>query len=165
MAFQGLEGVEVCPDWVYSRAGPGPSSGSGAVVQVLVRKSTGGVKGITRSLSALTPTPSHPSSSTGSLSSAAPDQSMHLSSTPISNLIPINPITTPSPSSDPYKNRIPNLKPPETHTDLQLPFNLSLTDDQRRKRAEVGIPYAHEGEGVGEDLDWDWEEDEDDEEV
>lgn len=42
---------------------------------------------------------------------------------------------------------------------MDVPFNLNLTDDQRRRRDAVPLPYVHEGEGI--DLgDEDEEEDE-----
>jgi len=40
----------------------------------------------------------------------------------------------------------------------------ALTDEQRRRRGEVPIPYVHEGEGMDGTMDWD-EEAEDDEEI
>lgn len=53
------------------------------------------------------------------------------------------------------------------HDGLDLPFNLSLTEEQKRRRGQVALPYVHEGEGgadVDVGMDWD-EEDEDDEEI
>ncbi|BEI79914.1 hypothetical protein CcaverHIS002_0104430 [Cutaneotrichosporon cavernicola] len=52
-----------------------------------------------------------------------------------------------------------------THADLNLPFNLSLTDQQREARGAVPLPYAHEGEGADLGMGMDWSDDEEDEEI
>lgn len=51
---------------------------------------------------------------------------------------------------------------PSTHADLGIPFNLSITDDQRQRRDAIPVPYVHEGEGV--ELGWEEEEEDDDDE-
>jgi elongator complex protein 5 len=33
-------------------------------------------------------------------------------------------------------------------TTMDVSFNLSLTDDQKRRRDAVPLPYVHEGEGI-----------------
>ncbi|TXT08262.1 uncharacterized protein COLE_05186 [Cutaneotrichosporon oleaginosum] len=52
-----------------------------------------------------------------------------------------------------------------THADLNLPFNLSLTESQREARGAVPLPYAHEGEGADLGMGMDWSDDEEDEEI
>lgn len=52
-----------------------------------------------------------------------------------------------------------------THADLNLPFNLSLTDRQKSERGAVPLPYAHEGEGADLGMGMDWSDDEEDEEI
>jgi elongator complex protein 5 len=52
-----------------------------------------------------------------------------------------------------------------THADLNLPFNLSLTEQQREARGAVPLPYAHEGEGADLGMGMDWSDDEEDEEI
>lgn len=128
LAYGGLDGVECLGDW----------SSSGGIVSILVRKATGGVKGISRSLASL-------SGSYGILSIG-----------PVSDLLTVNPIDAPG-----FSDKANDVKPATTHVDLNLPFNLSLTDEQKRRRGEVPLPYAHEGEGVG--IEYGEEEDDDDE--
>ncbi|WVQ74782.1 hypothetical protein IAR50_004388 [Cryptococcus sp. DSM 104548] len=139
LALRGEEGLEV-------RMGSSWGTGSGCV-QVLVRKATGGMKGISRSLEALSPT-----------------SSQSLSLALLSSLIPLNPVryssSAPPPTVSPSSNSTA-----QTHAELDLPFNLSLTDSQRRQRDSVPIPYAHEGEGASGDLVWEDEEETDDEEI
>ena len=117
LGYNGFEGAEVTGDW----------SQKGAIVSVLVRKATGGTKGITRGLAALVPS----------------DTPGRMRVADASALVNISPIIAPGAGGGPVD------KPPTTHVDLGLPFNLSLTDEQRRRRGEVPLPYAHEGEGVG----------------
>ena len=110
-------------------------------MQVLVRKPTGGSKGITRYLAASTRT------------------AAGLKTVTLSELVNTDPITGPGAAARTMGKE---------EMDLDVPFNLSLTIEQRRRRAEVPLPYAHEGEGVdvGAGLDWgDEEDDEDDEEI
>lgn len=107
----------------------------------MVRKAIGGTKGISRSLEALV------DSNTGA----------GLEVRTIGSLIPLNPVVS-APSAEPVKGT-------QTHADLSLPFNLSLTDSQRAARLNVPLPYAHEGEGAGAVLQFDEEEEEDDEEI
>jgi len=112
----------------------------GTILQVLVRKPTSGTKGMTRSLGALSITPAG------------------LRSVPLSELVDVNPLSRPAGEGRGIQGEI----------GMEVPFNLSLTDEQRRRRGEVPLPYAHEGEGagpVGRELDWGDEEDEDDEEI
>lgn len=148
LAYKGEEGLEVgARDWE-----------EGVGVSVLVRKATGGIKGISRSLEAvvLTP-PSHPSSSATHSQLTLP---------PLSSLISLTPFTLPPPSAippDASAHGYPSQA--ATHADLDLPFNLSLTDSQRQARAQVPLPYAHEGEGASGDLVWEDEEESDDEEI
>lgn len=52
-----------------------------------------------------------------------------------------------------------------THADLNLPFNLSLTDRQKNERGAVPLPYAHEGEGADLGMGMDWSDDEEDDEI
>ena len=142
LAHGGLDGVEVAADWSV----PAPSSSSsatypgGAIIGVLVRKPTGGVKGISRALAALTPAPN----------------GIGLGVRPVDDLVSVNPINAPGAGTGPAV-----VKPATTHVDLDLPFNLSLTDEQKRRRGEVPLPYAHEGEGVG--IEFGEDEDDDDE--
>ena len=140
LAFQGEEGVEVCGDWTQRGV-------KGAIVQVLVRKATGGVKGISRSLLALMPTP------TGELAVR-----------PIKDLSDLKPFNLPSGTEGVNGTRRIEGAAPKTHSDMNLPFNLSLTDEQKRRRGQVPLPYAHEGEGV-ELMEYGDDEDEDDEEI
>jgi elongator complex protein 5 len=113
------------------------------VVQTLVRKAVGGSKGITRSLEAL------------SLNAG------QLVVKKVSDIMEVAPITTaPSGSTTTVAGQ-----PPKTHADLDLPFNLNLTDSQKAARMGVPLPYAHEGEGAAVDLEIDDEEDDDDEEI
>ena len=133
LAYGGYEGVQVIGDWSTPH-----SASAGSIVQILVRKPAGGVKGITRFLA-------------GILSST--ENGMVV--TPVTDLVAINPIIGPSDGIVPDR-------PAASHVDLDLPFNLSLTDEQKRRRGEVPLPYAHEGEGVSVDFD---EDDEDDEEI
>lgn len=137
LAYGGLDGVEVASDW-SAASSPSSTSTTGAIVGVLVRKPTGGVKGISRALAALTPSPNGPGMVVG----------------PVDDLVSVNPIN--APGAGPAV-----VKPATTHVDLDLPFNLSLTDEQKRRRGEVPLPYAHEGEGVG--IEFGEDEDDDDE--
>ncbi|WVR07373.1 hypothetical protein IAU60_004414 [Kwoniella sp. DSM 27419] len=141
LAYRGEQGIEVDPEWL--RTGQ-------AVVQVLVRKPTGGIKGISRSLEGVKVLPA---------SETAESSGTKLDMVPLDQLLDINPFSTPA--SDAMSGE----RPITSHAELDLPFNLSLTEDQRRKRAEVPVPYAHEGEGASGDLIWAEEEDDDDEEI
>jgi len=118
----------------------GAGQGSDMVLQVLVRKAAGGSKGISRSLEALSPS------------------SMKVVA--VSSIMSIEPI-----SAAPASTGVQGTAPPKTHADLDLPFNLTLTDQQKAARMGVPLPYAHEGEGAAVDLEIDDEEDEDDEEI
>jgi elongator complex protein 5 len=122
----------------------GAGQGSDMVLQVLVRKAAGGSKGISRSLEALSP-----SSLGGDAKVVA-----------VSSMMSIEPI-----SAAPASTGVQGTAPPKTHADLDLPFNLTLTDQQKAARMGVPLPYAHEGEGAAVDLEIDEEEDEDDEEI
>ncbi|KIR38311.1 elongator complex protein 5 [Cryptococcus deuterogattii 99/473] len=148
LAYKGEEGLEVgARDWE-----------EGVGVSVSVRKATGGIKGISRSLEAvvLTP-PSQPSSSPTHLQLTLP---------PLSSLINLTPFSLPPPSAIPLDASAHGYpSQAATHADLDLPFNLSLTDSQRQARAQVPLPYAHEGEGASGDLVWEDEEESDDEEI
>jgi elongator complex protein 5 len=119
------------------------------IVQVLVRKATGGSKGISRSLEAMVPGRSTPSAKMESMTVR-----------PVSAILSITPI-----SAVPAASGTTAGAPPKTHADLDLPFNLTLTDHQKAARMGVPLPYAHEGEGAAVDLEIDDEEDEDDEEI
>ena len=114
----------------------------GTIVQALVRKPTGGSKGITRSLAALVKEPGG------------------MKRVPLAEVVRVDPVGG---TSHAERRGGPG------ETTMELPFNLSLTEDQRRRRGEVPLPYAHEGEGarsvVGTGMDWADEEDEDDEEI
>ncbi|WVO15914.1 hypothetical protein L204_103579 [Cryptococcus depauperatus] len=131
LALRGEEDVEF--GWV---------KGEEVVIQVLVRKATGGIKGTSRSLEALTPT---------SLPGA-------LVVCPLSSILDLTPFSLPQSSSV-----LGTTEP--THASLDLPFNLALTDKQKQKRDQVPLPYAHEGEGASGDLIWIDEEETDDEEI
>lgn len=148
LAYKGEEGLDVgARDWE-----------DGVGVGVLVRKATGGIKGISRSLEAvvLSP-PSQPSSSPTNSTLTLP---------PLSSLINLTPFTPPPPSAiPPDASALGYPAQAATHADLDLPFNLSLTDSQRQARAQVPLPYAHEGEGASGDLVWEDEEESDDEEI
>ncbi|WVQ99845.1 hypothetical protein IAU59_006988 [Kwoniella sp. CBS 9459] len=146
LAYKGEEGLEVDPDWLTDGKG---------VTQVLVRKPTGGIKGISRSLEALSrPVDGGSADEAGNL----------LNVIPLEKILDLNPFTTPNPISATSGLDMDG-KPITSHAELDLPFNLSLTDEQKRKRAAVPLPYAHEGEGASGDLIWAEEEDEDDEEI
>lgn len=124
------------------------------VVQVVVRKATGGTKGMSRSLEALTC-----SSSAGAGGWVVK---------PVSAIMDISPISAvPTTATQPAGSAsgAAGAPPPKTHADLDLPFNLHLTDQQKAARMGVPLPYAHEGEGAAVDLEFDDEEDEDDEEI
>ena len=131
LAWSADEGVEISIDWFEPR---------GAIVQILIRKSTGGSKGITRILAALT------------------RAVVGLKTVSLSELVSTDPISGPGALSRTMGNEM----------EIDVPFNLALTEEQRRRRAEVPLPYAHEGEGVGAGagagLDWGDEEDDDDDE-
>ena len=123
---------------------------SSSIVQVLVRKATGGTKGMSRSLEAL----------------VIGEKGWTVKS--VSDVIPIEPIQHAAAKSGPGQQGNTNTNssaPPKTHADLDLPFNLNLTDSQKAARMGVPLPYAHEGEGAAVDLEFDDEEDEDDEEI
>ncbi|WVF72626.1 hypothetical protein IAT40_007444 [Kwoniella sp. CBS 6097] len=156
LAYKGEEGLEVDPEWL--REGKG-------VVQVLVRKATGGIKGISRSLEALAK-PSGTGTGTGMNEQGGSGGRGHegLNVTPLEKIVDLNPFITPGPGPGSMIASTDG-KPITSHAELDLPFNLSLTDDQKRKRAAVPVPYAHEGEGASGDLIWAEEEDEDDEEI
>lgn len=127
--------MEIAGDWASSNAST--TGVTGSIVAILVRKPTGGVKGISRSLAAISPS------------------TLGLRVGPVSDLITVNPIDAPG------QGGVESQKAAQTHVDLDLPFNLSLTDEQRRRRGEVPLPYAHEGEGVG--IEFGEEDDEDEE--
>jgi elongator complex protein 5 len=126
LAYGGLDGIEICPDW----------TATGCIASILVRKATGGVKGISRSLAAIR---------------GADDR---IRTGPVSELLFVDPLHSAGLSE---KN---SEAPAHTHMDLKLPFNLSLTDDQKKRRGAVPLPYAHEGEGVS--LEFGDEDDDDD---
>ena len=142
LAFQGEEDVEVCGDWTSGGV-------KGAIVQVLVRKATGGVKGINRSLAALMP-----------ISLSSRDMAVR----PIEDLVDIKPFNVPVGKAGVNgMGGTPGLAP-KNHAEMNLPFNLSLTDEQKRRRGQVPLPYAHEGEGV-DLMEYGDDEDEEDEEL
>jgi elongator complex protein 5 len=149
--------MEITSDWAIegtsgTSAGSSRGSTAGAVVQVLVRKATGGAKGISRSLEGLSSAPE-----TAGLHSVG-SPVVPLSVVALETLVQVNPVSGPT-TSRPGPDAADG-----THDALGLPFNLSLTEEQRRRRGDVPIPYAHEGEGV--ELGWEEEEDdEDDEEI
>ncbi|WVW85818.1 hypothetical protein I302_107856 [Kwoniella bestiolae CBS 10118] len=126
------EKVEFDPTW---------SLGGSAIIQVLVRKPTGGIKGISRSLEGVKVLEE------GGLKVVQLDE-----------LVDLNPLSKPLSAGGGEKTM-------NTHSELDLPFNLSLTDEQKSKRAQVPLPYAHEGEGASGDLIWEDEEETDDEEI
>ncbi|GMK58441.1 hypothetical protein CspeluHIS016_0504730 [Cutaneotrichosporon spelunceum] len=98
-----------------------------AVVLVLLRKATGGAKGIQRSVEGFR---AHP--------------------VPVEDMVNFRPVAVTKVT---------------THADLNLPFNLSLTEQQREARGAVPLPYAHEGEGADLGMGMDWSDDEEDEEI
>ena len=81
---------------------------------------------------------------------------VQLIAVPIDEVVRVNPFAAPMSGSAGIDTK------ETTHADLNLPFNLNLTDAQRRQRQGVPLPYAHEGEGA--DLGWEEEEDDDDDE-
>jgi elongator complex protein 5 len=155
LAYNAEGEVEVMGDWAADGGAGSSSASGGAIIQVLVRKATGGAKGISRSLEALAQ-PNRPTSQQTLLPAKSHGG---LSVVPLSSLISSNPIIAPA-HLPPGGAGQPDAD--LTHDALGLPFNLSLTDEQRRRRGEVPVPYAHEGEGV--ELGWE-EEEEDDEEI
>ncbi|WVQ68153.1 uncharacterized protein L199_006359 [Kwoniella botswanensis] len=132
------EKIEFDPCWTQSLGGPT------AIVQVLVRKPTGGIKGISRSLEGL----------------KFNDEEKEFRVVDLDQLVDLNPFSKPLTASVSGGDKTIN-----THSELDLPFNLSLTNEQRNKRAQVPLPYAHEGEGASGDLIWEDEEETDDEEI
>lgn len=127
-----------------------------AGIQVLVRKSTGGAKGMSRSLEGLVITST----------STSVREISDLGVKSLEDLLDLTPFSHPVtniPAGGETRQQSTTGPPaPATHTALNLPFNLSLTDDQRRRRDRVPIPYVHEGEGV--EVGWEEEEDDDDDE-
>lgn len=155
LAYKGEAGLEVGGTVIspVSGAGGEPSEKGGHVVQVLVRKAQGGIKGISRSFEAILPPHAAPSSTLPS--GIWP---VH----PVSDLIPVRPVSNIPTSNNP--NTAGTKAKPTTHAELDLPFNLNLTESQRRARMVVPLPYAHEGEGAGLELEFE-DEDEEDEEI
>lgn len=126
------------------------SKGEAMVVQVLIRKATGGTKGMSRSLEAL----------------VSQVQERGWTVKQVSEILQVEPITQYTGAATSNTNQSgPAGQPPKTHADLDLPFNLNLTDSQKAARMGVPLPYAHEGEGAAVDLDFDDEDEEDDEEI
>ncbi|ORX38683.1 hypothetical protein BD324DRAFT_621923 [Kockovaella imperatae] len=144
LAYNGEEGVEV-GDWTRSK--------SGAVVQVLVRKATGGIKGISRTLASIS-AQNHTSNSSSR---------EELVAGPVDSVVDIKPFAAPTSASSLGRSARVD-RPAQTPTEMNLPFNLSLTDEQRRRRGQVPLPYAHEGEGA-DLMEYGDDEDEDDEEI
>lgn len=142
LAWRAEENVEFDPNWMIEK---------GAVVQVLVRKATGGIKGISRSLEALS-------------SSASDRATARLSVVALDTLVDLNPLATATATATAPNDESVG-RQASTHAELDLPFNLSLTESQRRQRGAVPLPYAHEGEGASGDLIWEDEEESDDEEI
>lgn len=172
LAYRGTDGVELDGAWdAPSAVASGSSSGAsgsgsgagrqrargGAVVQVLVRKATGGTKGMTRSLAALAPAPSTPA--------GLPAPGLEVRE--VGELVRVDPLSDPNFVRAPSTGHTPGGAGGGAHGGLDLPFNLSLTEEQKRRRGEVELPYVHEGEGGADvDVGMEWEdEDEDDEEV
>jgi elongator complex protein 5 len=108
-----------------------------AIISVLVRKATGGAKGMSRSLAGMRG---------GDV-------------IPVEEVVMVNPMNNPGALGSGGGGG--------GHGGLDLSFNLSITDEQRRRRGEVPLPYAHEGEGPSGEavLEFDEEEEEDDEEI
>jgi elongator complex protein 5 len=133
MAFRGEDGIDISGSW---------DAGTGAIVQILMRKATGGAKGMNRSLAGLQVV-----------------EGGDIEVCKVEHLIPLNPVSDPSSLGGGAQS--------VGVQGLDLPFNLSLTDEQKRRRGEVPLPYAHEGEGPSGDIAFDFEEegDEDDEEI
>lgn len=107
------------------------------VVQVLLRKPTGGAKALVRAIDGFRKT------AAGGWESA-----------PLDAVVDTQPVLAPT-----------EVKRPTTHADLHLPFNLQLTDAQKEARGAVPLPYAHEGEGADLGMGMDWSDDEEDEEI
>lgn len=175
LAFRGVAGLEIGSTSAANGNGSATDMGvqgeEGYIVQVLVRKAQGGIKGISRSLEAVLPAKA-PASISLSQTSSLPGQARgEWSVHPISALIPIRPIIA-QPQSQQTQHQGQGLgssdtnvkAKPTTHAELDLPFNLNLTDAQRRARMGVPLPYAHEGEGAGVELEFE-DEDEEDEEI
>lgn len=113
------------------------------VVQVLLRKAAGGAKGIVRSVEGLQPT----QTTSGGRGGAG-----RWSAVPLDQVVQVQPAVVVQ-------------KATTTHADLNLPFNLSLTEQQREARGAVPLPYAHEGEGADLSMAMDWSDDEEDDEI
>ncbi|WWC71698.1 uncharacterized protein I206_105656 [Kwoniella pini CBS 10737] len=121
---------------------------SNAIIQVLIRKSIGGIKGISRSLEGI------------KLLEIGDNDDKQIKIVELDELLNLNPFNKPSIELGESKDKQIN-----NHSELDLPFNLNLTDEQKKKRAQVPLPYAHEGEGASGDLIWEDEEETDDEEI
>lgn len=125
LALRAADGVEVAPRDHY-------------VLQVLLRKATGGAKGMQRSTEAI-----------------KCDESQRWSVVALDEIVhPFQAVASTTAAS----------AAGTTHADLNLPFNLSLTDRQRAERCAVPLPYAHEGEGADLGMGMDWSDDEEDDE-
>ncbi|WWC63153.1 uncharacterized protein I303_105753 [Kwoniella dejecticola CBS 10117] len=151
---------EFDPTWTHH--------GGCAVVQVLIRKPTGGIKGISRSLEGVKLIESENENDNGANSDFGSQGvirgkglQLQLQIVPLDRLVDLNPFSRPAAQGEIMGKQGES----KTHSELDLPFNLSLTDEQKRKRAEVPLPYAHEGEGASGDLIWEDEEETDDEEI
>ncbi|KAL7422304.1 hypothetical protein Q5752_002950 [Cryptotrichosporon argae] len=135
LAFQGVGDIGPEPASVASRPSRRPAFPPQAI-QVLVRKPTGGAKAIQRGLEALLPTP-------GGFEVGPVDSVVSVDFGAAAAVAAVG----------------------KTHGDLNLPFNLGLTQRQKKERKGVALPYAHEGEGADLGMGMDWEEDEEDDEI
>jgi elongator complex protein 5 len=113
------------------------------VVQVLLRKATGGAKAMGRSVEGFR----RIKAASGASSRQEPQR---WETTPLEHVVQASPLADVKTT---------------THADLALPFNLSLTDRQRAERGAVPLPYAHEGEGADLGMGMDWSDDEEDDEI
>lgn len=121
--------------------GDSPTPDSSAAVQVLLRKAAGGAKGIVRTVEGLR--------RQGRVGKPDGDR---WDVAPLAQVVDVRPTVAAATKVT-------------THADLNLPFNLSLTDQQREARGAVPLPYAHEGEGADLSMGMDWSDDEEDEEI
>lgn len=116
------------------------------VVQLLLRKAAGGAKGIVRGIEGF-----QRGGAGEGLQRRGARGGETWSAVPLTSVVDVRPATAAAKTT--------------THADLNLPFNLTLTEQQREARGAVPLPYAHEGEGADLSMGMDWSDDEEDDEI